>query len=637
MAEWRFIVTRLVGDGTEEVVDFDLLGVDPSFTEVLNGGTEAEIKLRPELAYLIDARQQFALRPWGNAVYFERDGGADLVGGIYVDHQIDPEDASITLELSGFANYPGEMPYTSSYTATEIDPLDVFRHIWDHLQAQPGGNLGVVVDPLKSGKKIGRLVAQGEFDTENGPLAFEYEPVALHWYSTHDLGSEIASLSENTPFDFVERHRWNADRTAIEHRIELGYPQIGTQRDDVRFVVDENITMPAVEAMELEYASEVLALGAGEGSAMLRASVNRSGEDRIRRVAVVEQKDANTPQAINAVAQAEIRQRSGGDRVVEVVAAPWADDLHSVQVGDFVPLIGTLADPTSTTFGPSDVVKTLDLRVASFNLRGADDASWMSRRPGLVSTMQASGADVFILQELIKSRVDGLLGALRTATGRAYVSIPGMSVGGIFIDAAKASAVTPIQIVKTSTDSQARPLQHLKIEHLDSGLQIALWSAHFRGSGETNERIREARKTIPVVLAQGPSIGGGDLNTDSTAKTGDHPMAQFRQAGIVDMRDATDSITNRQYNSFDGFDPNPMNGLWIDHLFGNGGPVPSIGGLIDSGSASDHNLIWADYSWSQTTSETVEIGTHHWVRVLSKTTSPANGTVSFEVAAPGTL
>lgn len=333
----RYIAVRINGDGTETIIDPELPLSEVSYTRKKNAPTEISGVIAPEYAYMFDEVGRPLLEKWAVGIFVETD---DVIraGGIFVDDNVRGHEWA--LDIMGYAGYPSGMPYTDSWVATDVDPLDVYRQIWNHLQSKPRGNLGVIVDQHDSGVKIGKMVAQGEFDTENGPLSFEYEPVRLAWYETQDLADSIAKLSEGTPFDFTEDHHWNADRSAIVHSIRLAYPKLGSRRHDVRFVLGENVQVTDLAGGGDEYADGVLALGAGEGSAMMRAEVSRPAETRLRRVVVLDQKDAQTPQAINAAAQAELRIHIGYDSVSSLQSYPDHSELDSINLGDEVRLLG---------------------------------------------------------------------------------------------------------------------------------------------------------------------------------------------------------------------------------------------------------------------------------------------------------
>lgn len=334
---WNFIATRLNGDGTETFIDTELPLTDVSYTEKINAPAEMSGNLSPVYKYLLDDDGDPLLEKDSTAIYVEQDG-VIRAGGILTDDSFSGPDWALT--ITGFAGYPVGQPFVDSWVRTNIDALDVFRKVWDHLQSKDRGNLGVKVDSLKSGQKIGKMVAQGEYDTENGPMRFEYEPVRFSWYETADLGDSISKLSEGTPFDFYESHKWNADKTQVLHRINLGYPRIGSRRHDHRFIVGENVMPVDVDAPDDEYASEILGLGAGEGSAMIHVTMPRSGEKRIRRVKVFEDKSARTNSAMNTAARNELKSCVGVDEVSSVNVFPsHITEMQALRPGDEVQLL----------------------------------------------------------------------------------------------------------------------------------------------------------------------------------------------------------------------------------------------------------------------------------------------------------
>lgn len=248
------------------------------------------------------------------------------------------------LDCIGFAGYPGGMPYTGSVFFVESDPLDIVRHIWQHLQGQPGGNLDVVLDGTTSPKRIGTVLEQVEFDTTSGPVSFEAGPKKLAWWLTDDLGKEIDDLAKATPFDYSEEHDWDpSGATLINHRIRLHYPTKGRRRDDLRFMVGENIHItPDLERNGDEYANEVLALGAGEGRDMIHSWTARP-DGRLRRVAVEADKQLRTIRDVSTFGQRKLAERLGLDEItsVTVINHPHAP-YGSWDVGDEIFIQGDL-------------------------------------------------------------------------------------------------------------------------------------------------------------------------------------------------------------------------------------------------------------------------------------------------------
>ena len=336
---WRYIAQRLTGDGsTGDFLDFDLPLSDVSITDNLSGHNEISATISPEFGRLFTPDGSLLLEEWGTAIWAEN-GGQIRGGGIVTHSGFDGP--QWTIETTGYSGYPEGMPYTDSTFFVEADPLDIYRHVWDHLQSKPGGNLGLEVSTLKSGLQVGVALEQGEFDTVSGPLTFESGPVKLTWYETHDLGDFVTNLANATPFDWHERHWWDGD--VIKHKIDLGYPRMGRRREDLRFVVGENISaIPSVEVSGEDYASEVLVLGSGEGAAMLRGYSSRP-TSKLRRVAVVTDSSLMSAQATNDIARQEIAWRSAVDSLsgITVYDHPNAP-VGSVDLGDEIYIEGRL-------------------------------------------------------------------------------------------------------------------------------------------------------------------------------------------------------------------------------------------------------------------------------------------------------
>jgi len=331
---WRYLAQRLTGDGLGEFIG-EIPLRSPAITDVLSGPTGLTGVVSPSILGLRgeDGHPVLDTR-WNTAIWAEADG--EIRGGGILAHR-SMRGPELALTCVGFTAYPKDMPFTDAWYGVEVDPLDVVRLIWTHLQGKPRGNLGLQVSGLTTGLKIGVEMEQVEFDTESGPVSFEAGPVKLAWYQTEDLGGEIDRFAEETPFDYHERHQWasNGD-TQLEHFLDFGYPRIGRRRNDLRFVLGENISVvPSIEDDGADYANEILSLGAGEGRTMLRggAAVNDGG---LRRVATVVDKKARSLKNVNAVAKKELAWRSAfGEEITEIVVRdhPHAP-LESWAVGD---------------------------------------------------------------------------------------------------------------------------------------------------------------------------------------------------------------------------------------------------------------------------------------------------------------
>lgn len=426
MAGWRYIASRLNGDGTESFLDFNLPLRDVKLKDVLSGPAAISATISPEIPRIMDDGLPL-FEPWSTAIYAEL-GGEIQGAGILTDMQVEGE--SLTLECTGWAGYPKDMPYTGDWSQVNVDPLDVVREAWRHLQSQPGGNIGLTLDGDATKVRLGDPKVPGYTEVQIGgkwvrstsvpasaidPEAtstltsamtatstsftvkdigkyaqistpFEVtisgekmtvgsrsgttfssvtrgikgttkrthgkgayvkhaatptrkiaeipaKPVRLAWYQTHDLDKEIVDLAVATPFDYREVHYWSGEQVA--HRLQFGVPVLGRRRDDLRFVLGENVfVQPKIEFDGSGYASDVVMLGAGEGSKMIRSHLARR-DHRLRRVAVVADKALRSTAATTAAARAELAWRLGSEDVTEIVVSNHPNaPLGSCQVGD---------------------------------------------------------------------------------------------------------------------------------------------------------------------------------------------------------------------------------------------------------------------------------------------------------------
>lgn len=459
VSDWRFHLLTLPG---RVWVDRDLPLQDAKVITSLSA--PASISGRLPLGYrgIQTPGGKRALVEWGAGIVAEQEG-RDPVFGI-VD-EISTDGDWLSVGAGGFTSYPQGMPWTGpQLSSTKIDPLDVVRAIWERLQSYDGGDLGVVVDAVKSGTFLGKpegkeltaakerqaymqeqldytkdqaegdaqLVEQyatkalaaaglpkggllirqasapsgdkrskrnlwfkGNTDgltggfTWNGKKWVELstakfnaasnwyfqwveqkdvlkdskamlsktktefndakskvsdlsdqkaDPYQLSWWDTHDLGSVISDLAQETPFEFREETTWDGD-DALSQRLVIGSPEFGVRREQLRLEIGVNVTAPP-PLVESEYASVVLVLGAGEGRAMLNAAASKD-RGRLRRTAVVERKDLTKLDRVQTEARREVAWRDAewSFESLSLVDHPMCP-YGSFDVGDYLYLTG---------------------------------------------------------------------------------------------------------------------------------------------------------------------------------------------------------------------------------------------------------------------------------------------------------
>lgn len=256
---------------TGQWVHRDVQGVtSPSITWSLNTPDSFTCTFSPPRADLMDATGNPLLVEWQTACYLE-EGDEIKFGGILVGSTFEGPNWGTT--WMGFMGYPTGQPYTGViYRQIDIEALDVVRFLWDWLQDQTNGDLGLVLDQSSTGILLGHfrppgastvltsgnLISNGQniigvkstdgFSAggmirlaANTPRSQDIKvksirsstqlvtsggigpriqigdsvdvlnpktPYSLHWWDDKDVGSEIAQIQGEAVFDTWEQHTW---------------------------------------------------------------------------------------------------------------------------------------------------------------------------------------------------------------------------------------------------------------------------------------------------------------------------------------------------------------------------------------------------------------------------------------------
>lgn len=277
---------------------------------------------------------------WGHALWVE-DSGAFHGGGIVTT--VEQSDRQIRVGCTGITGYAGGMPWLAPREdLIQVDPADVVRKIWAHLQGEPGGNLHLTVDPLITPVRVGEEERDVEFTTGAGEdVSFQTGPFRLNAVDAQDLAKTIDDLAADTPFDYLEHTYWDGEQ--IRHRLQLAYPTLGRRHTQMRFHTTENLAaLPTLGFDDDGYASEVLLVGAGEGREAITAHVP-DPPSRLRRVAVVADKSIRTKTAATRRAREELTARTpdGDVTALNVWETPHAR-LDELAPGDEIHIAGPL-------------------------------------------------------------------------------------------------------------------------------------------------------------------------------------------------------------------------------------------------------------------------------------------------------
>lgn len=348
---WRYHAMNIV---SREWLHRDLPLHDVTITPTLSGPQSMTANLAPDVAALKTEQGRPLLDEWSTFIVAEADdqirGGGILTSSVFTG-------SVWSLTLTGFTGYAKGQPMTStlSYGGDNVagrdasgptagrgaDPVQIVQDLWEQLQGQPDGDLGVTfAGDTSSGYRIANwrnvpniwtyapdastsivleapsnatadgsgnypaktvmanVAVNGTAFTKKrkaGTSSIGAQPSGKHvywnaflyWYENTDIGARIDQYAQATPFDYLERIEWaDLDKSDISLQVVIGYPRVGRRLGDVRFAEGENVTQViSVKRDGDDYANTVTAVGAGDGKDQLRQTVGKR-DGRLRRVSV---------------------------------------------------------------------------------------------------------------------------------------------------------------------------------------------------------------------------------------------------------------------------------------------------------------------------------------------------------------
>lgn len=413
--DWKFLAQRISGDGVPgEWLSKDLPLSQVTTTEVLTGPPLLTATIEPAFRRLKGPDQR-PLLEYGSTIIYAVASGTIRGTGIYRTGSWNGP--KWQLNCAGFTAYPAGMGYEAEASFVQIDPLDVVRHIWRHLQIDgERSNLGLVVDSatttpvrvgwpslqttaaeieetpaVKAAKAVKARLESAEtiledWTWENAPQEVEDHndllvggflrdggvitdrPAAIVWldryvadrttglaageagegpfelnpWTVDDLGAVIDDLARSTPFEYVERHRWNQLKTEVEHELVFGYPRLGVRRENLIFRTGDGgniVGDPTITAGE-DHANHVRFIGAGEGRNMILEEA-RVDDGRPRKMVTVEDKSVRSKRRAQDLARGELVRRQSGIKAGSItIRNTRYTPLGSFTVGDEIRLQG---------------------------------------------------------------------------------------------------------------------------------------------------------------------------------------------------------------------------------------------------------------------------------------------------------
>ena len=180
--KWRYLIQRAA---TREWLDTDL-----PFTRT--AGPQWELSaagslagtVAPDLGGILAADGMPLLDEWSTLIHIETEGVIRWSGIVISSKFVGSQ---WTVEAAGYATYPFGIPVGGAWALAKVDPAQIVRDLWAHMQSYPDSDLGVVVEgstTLRIGtESTAKLVAatkaweeaKAPYDAANKILTNAYE------------------------------------------------------------------------------------------------------------------------------------------------------------------------------------------------------------------------------------------------------------------------------------------------------------------------------------------------------------------------------------------------------------------------------------------------------------------------------
>lgn len=165
---WRYFAQRMSGDGAlGDFIDLDVPFQTDGPEEVLSGHNSLSGTISPEYMRLKGPDGRPILEEYGSALWAESPDG-EVWGGLVTSSTFNGSEWAI--ECTDLTGVSVDLPYTLANFWVDVDPLNLFRYIWQYIQQNPGGDFGISIDDTTSPIRLGNeLVQRADFDLEADP------------------------------------------------------------------------------------------------------------------------------------------------------------------------------------------------------------------------------------------------------------------------------------------------------------------------------------------------------------------------------------------------------------------------------------------------------------------------------------
>lgn len=331
---WRYYAQRA---RTNEWLDRDLQLQNVNITWTLSGPSELTATVDGATASQIATDGSLLLDEWSTFVYAENNNQI-LFGGIMTGSS-DVGLGARDVTFNSFSSYPTGRIWLGELTLYVTDAFDIIRVLWDAVQSDPNGNIGIAVSENLANYVIGSAdpgprpeqgVGESNEDYEVRLEAWQVlinEPYELAWWNNQDCGNEIDNILQQSHTDYLERHEWDDNRENVFHYIDLLEEGWMVRRNDLRFMEGENIKVaPLPERDGEEYANFVKGIGVGDDRFAITYEAYGVDDGKLRRDKIYSAKNILVPETLAAKTNDELRASQQIVRfdTIEVVDHPHA-------------------------------------------------------------------------------------------------------------------------------------------------------------------------------------------------------------------------------------------------------------------------------------------------------------------------
>lgn len=373
MGDWRFYAQR-AGSGLWLDTDAQLQDVEMDW--ILSGPSSGEAYVPSGLApnpKADDGRLKWS--KWDTILLAEEDGNLAW-GGVCT--AANPDERGFKLEFTGITGWLEGIPYNDALQVWRTNVFDVVRRLVNHSATYPR-NLPITVSkndslftvgdaqPPDKPKEPARRKGESKSDWKDSARYKKWEDrmkkwekqwgdnerFEIVWWESPSIGEELATLAKEASFDYLERVRWtNKARLEYEWHLDLA-DDIRNRRDDLAFTDGLNLAEPFdTKDSDQDYGNQVIALGAGEGRDMRRATVS-TNDGRLFQAVWVEYKSVRSKDRLRQLADADLKRFSSVDPEIDTVVVwdvPGYASLDTLRCGDEVRVVSDNTQPAIDTW-----------------------------------------------------------------------------------------------------------------------------------------------------------------------------------------------------------------------------------------------------------------------------------------------